>query len=82
MLANGLDVRGFRQERAHYGLIALGMTAEIVKRIGVAAFDNGIGLSGEFGHEASSAFSDRIRIAPVSGTRNHSGRWANSYSIS
>jgi hypothetical protein len=29
------------------------MKAEIVKGVGVAAFDDRIGLSGQFGHEAS-----------------------------
>ena len=75
MLADRLDVRGFGQERAHHGTIALGMQAEIVKGIGVAAFHNRIGLRGQFGHEASLVFfADRIRIAPVSGTRSQSGR--------
>ena len=82
VLADRLDVRGLGQERAHHGLVALGMEAEIVKGIGVAAFDDRIGFGGQFGHEASSAFADKIRIAPVSGTRSQSGRWASSYSIS
>jgi len=82
MLADRLDVRGFGQERAHNGPVVLGMRAEIMKRIGVAAFDNRIGLGGQFGHTASLGCRDRIRSAPVSGTRSQSGRWASSYSIS
>ena len=53
MLVDRLDLRGLGQERAHHGLVALGMQAEIVERIGVAAFDDRIGLGGQFGHEAS-----------------------------
>ena len=53
VLADRLDVRGFGQERAYHGLAALGMEAEIVKGIGVAAFDDRIGFRGQFGHEAS-----------------------------
>ena len=55
MLADRLDLGRFRQERAHHGPVALGMKAEIVKGIGVAAFDDRIGLGGQFGHEASLA---------------------------
>ena len=83
MLADRLDVRRFGQKRTHHGPAALGMKAEIVKGIGVAAFDNRIGFRGQFGHAASLVvFADKIRIAPVSGTRSQSGRWASSYSIS
>jgi hypothetical protein len=53
MLADRLDIRRLRQERAHHGFPALGVKAEIVERIGVAALDNRIGLRGKFGHEAS-----------------------------
>ena len=75
VLADRLDVRRFGQERAHHGPVALGMEAEIVKGIGVAAFHDRIGLRGQFGHEASLVlFADRIRSAPVSGTRSQSGR--------
>ena len=35
---------------------ALGMRAEIMERIGVAAFDDRIGLGGQFAHAASSVF--------------------------
>ena len=82
VLVDRLDLGGLRQERAHHGLVALGVQAEIVKRIGVAAFDDRIGLGGQFGHEASLVCWDRIRSIPVSGTRSQSGRWASSYSIS
>src|SRR5215210_4066611 len=82
VFADGFDIRGFRQERAHHVPATLGMQAEIVKWVGVATFHNRIGLRGKFAHEASPVFSDNIRIAPVSGTRSQSGRWANSYSIS
>ena len=81
MLADRLHIRSIRKERAHHVLTTLGMQPEIVKRIGVATFDDRIGLGGQFGHAASSV-SSKMRIAPVSGTRTHSGRCANSYSIS
>ena len=55
MLADRLDLRGLGQERAHHGFAALGVKAEIVKGIGVTAFDDRIGLGGQFGHEASFA---------------------------
>ena len=82
MLVDRIDLRGLRQERAHHGPVALGVQAEIVKRIGVAAFHDRIGLGGQFGHEASLVCRDKIRSTPVSGTRSQSGRWASSYSIS
>jgi hypothetical protein len=82
VLVDGVDLRGLRQERAHHGLVALGMKAEIMKGIGVAAFHDRIGLRGKFGHEASLGRGDNIRSIPVSGTRSHSGLWANSYSTS
>ena len=82
MLVDRLDLGGLRQERAHHGLVALGVKAEIVEGIGVAAFDDRIGLRGKFGHEASLVCWDKIRSIPVSGTRSQSGRWASSYSIS
>src|SRR3981081_2512888 len=82
MLVDRLDLRGLRQKRAHHGPVALGMQAEIVEWIGVAAFDNRIGLCGQFGHEASWLNGDNIRSIPVSGTLNQSGLWAISYSIS
>ena len=53
MLVDRIDLRRLRQERAHHGLVALGVKAEIMKGIGVAAFDNRVGLRGQFGHEAS-----------------------------
>ena len=82
VLADRLDVRGFGQERAHHGRLAFSVEAEIVERIGVAALDDRVGFRGQFGHEASVAFAEKIRIAPLSGTRSQSGRWASSYSIS
>ena len=74
VLADGIDLGGLGQERAHHGAVALGVQAEIVERIGMAAFDDRIGLGGQFGHEASLGCWDRIRSAPVSGTRSQSGR--------
>ncbi len=74
MLADRLDIRGFGQERAHDRLVALLVKAEIVERIGVTAFDDRIGLRGQFGHEASFACKDNIRSIPLSGTRSQSGR--------
>ena len=82
MLVDRVDLGGLRQERAHHGLAVLGMQAEVMKGIGVAAFHDRIGLCGQFGHEASLVRWDRIRSMPVSGTRSQSGRWASSYSIS
>ena len=46
VLADRLDVGSFRQKRAHDVVVAFGMHAEIVERVGVPAFDNGIGLCG------------------------------------
>ena len=57
----GLDIRRLGQERAHHVLVALGVQAEIVERVGVAALDDRIGLGGQFGHAASSGCCDRIR---------------------
>jgi len=74
VLADRLDPGRFGKERAYHGPVAFGMKAEIVKRIGVAAFYDRIGFGGQFGHAASLVFADRIRIAPVSGTRSQSGR--------
>ncbi len=74
MFADCLDVRCFGQERAHHVPAALGMKAEIAEGVGVAAFHDRIGLRGQFGHRASLVFADRIRIAPLSGTRSQSGR--------
>ena len=82
VLADRLDIGGLRQEGAHDVAVALGMQAEIMEGIGVAAFDDRIGLGGQFGHEASLGCWDRMRSAPVNGTRSQSGRWASSYSIS
>ena len=48
VLADRLDIGGFRQERAHDVVVALGVQAEIAERIGVAAFDDRIGLRGKF----------------------------------
>ena len=75
-------LRGLGQERAHDVLAAFGVQAEIMEGIGVAAFDDRIGLGGKFGHEASFGCCDSIRSIPVSGTRSQSGRCASSYSIS
>ena len=74
VLADGLDIGGLRQERAHDMMVALGVKSEIAERVGVAAFHDRIGLRGKFRHEASLLCSDRIRSAPVSGTRSQSGR--------
>ena len=82
MLADRLDIGGFRQERAHDVLAAFGVKAEIVERIGVVALDDRIGLGGKLGHEASRGCCDRIRSIPVSGMRSQSGRCDSSYSIS
>ena len=46
MLVNHIDCRGFRQEGANHGLIILLMAAEIVERVGVAAFDDGVSFRG------------------------------------
>ena len=46
MLADRLDIGGLRQERAHDVLVALGVQAEIVEGIGMAALDDRIGLGG------------------------------------
>ena len=62
--------------------VAFVMEAEILKGIGVTAFDDGIGLGRQFGHEVSLVCRDNIRSTPVSGTRSQSGRCASSYSIS
>src|ERR1700730_11623345 len=82
MLVDGVDLVGLRQERAHHGLAVFGMKAEIVERVGMPAFDDRIGLRGQFGHEASWGRGDKIRSIPFNGTRSHSGRWDNSYSTS
>ena len=81
VLADGVDIGRLRQERPHDGFVVLLVQAEVMKRIGMAAFHDGIGLCGQFRHEASICC-DRIRSAPVSGTRSQSGRCASSYSIS
>src|ERR1700759_2460201 len=80
MLADGLDIGGFGQEGAHHRPVALGMHAEIAERIGVATFDDRIGLGRQFTHYASPV--SRRRNRPTSGKRSHSGRCASSYSIS
>src|SRR5215470_4496398 len=76
MLADRLDPGGVGEERAHHGLAAFGVEAEIVKGIGVASLDDRIGLGTQFGHTVSLAGSDRIRSRPVKGMRSHAGRWA------
>ena len=48
VLADRLDIGGFRQERAHHIVVALGVKAEIAERVGVAAFHDRIGLRGKF----------------------------------
>ena len=46
MFADRLDIRGLRDEGAHHLVVALAVQAEIVKRIGMLAFDDRIGLGG------------------------------------
>ena len=82
VFADRLDISRFREERAHDFPVAFGVKAEIAERIGVAALDDRIGLGGKFGHAAASGCCERIRIIPVSGTRNQSGRCDSSYSTS
>ena len=77
-----LDVGSLRQEGADHGAVVLEMRPEIVERIGMTAFDNGIGFGRQRRHGESPAMSARIRRTPARGTRIHSGRWAISYSIS
>ena len=74
VLADRFDIRGLGQERAHHLAVPFGMEAEIVERIGVAAFDDRIGLGGKLGHEVSLMYWDNIRSIPVTGTRSQSGR--------
>ena len=82
VLADRLDIPRLGEERAHDLPVAFGVQAEIAERIGVAAFDDRIGLGGKFGHAAASGCCERIRMIPVSGTRNQSGRCDSSYSTS
>src|SRR6185312_9307013 len=82
MLADGLDIGCVGQEGAHHRLLALLVDAKVAEGIGVAAFDDRIGLGGQLIHRASLADSDRMRSRPASGVRSHSGRSASSYSIS
>jgi hypothetical protein len=82
VLADRLDIPRLGEERTHDLAVALGVQAEIAERIGVAAFDDRIGLGGKFGHAAASGCCERTRMIPVSGTRNQSGRCDSSYSTS
>ena len=82
VLADRLDIGGFRQESAHHALVAFGVEAKVVEGVGVAALDDRIGFGGQFGHAASCGCCARIRVIPVSGTLSESGRCASSYSIS
>ena len=82
VLADRIDIGGFREESAHHAPVSLGVEAEVVEGVGVPALDDRISLGGQFGHAASCGSCARIRNIPVSGTRSQSGRYASSYSIS
>ncbi len=53
MRVDGVYSLRFGQEGAHDGAAVLGVRAEIVKRIGMAAFQDRAGFGGKFGHAAS-----------------------------
>ena len=53
MLVDRFDLGSLGKEGAHHRPAAFVVEAEIVEGIGVAAFDDRIGLGGELGHEAS-----------------------------
>src|SRR5229473_7279658 len=82
MFADRLHIGSLWQKRAHDAAVAFGMKAEIMERIGVAAFDDRIGLGEQFGHEASFAGKDIIRSILINGARSQSGRCDSSYSMS
>src|SRR6516165_2003736 len=82
VLADRLDVGRLGEERAHDRPVALPMEAEVTERIGVAAFDDGIGFGRQFGHQVSLAGTDKIRSRAPKGTRSNSPRWFSPSSIS
>jgi hypothetical protein len=55
VLADRFDLRGLGQEGAHHRFVAVVVQAKVAERIGMAAFDDGIGLGGQLVHEASSS---------------------------
>src|SRR5207248_3051225 len=75
-----LDVGGVGQIDPHHVMAVLAMPAEIVKRVGMATMQDGVGFGGQIAHRV--APSCRMRSAPLSATRSQSGRCASSYSIS
>jgi hypothetical protein len=50
------------------------MQAEIMKRIGVPTFDDGIGFGRQRSHSCGTSLRLRIRQVPANGTRSQSGR--------
>ena len=50
---DSFHTRSVRQKRSHHVAVIFGMPAQIMKRIGMAAFDDGIGFCGK-GHGATS----------------------------
>src|SRR5262245_18314010 len=76
------DSLGIRKEDANDGRAIFDMRAEIAERIGMATFDHGIGFRRERAHCGVPSERERMRQAPASGTRSHTGRCASSYSIS
>ena len=82
MFTDCLDIGGLGQERTHHLAVALGVEAEIVKRVGMIALDDRVGLGRQLGHEASRDCCDKIRSIPVSAVRSQSGRYDSSYSTS
>ena len=71
-----------RQKGTNDRPIVFGVRAEIVERIRVTSFDDGVGFRRQSGHGVPPAICERICRTPVSGTRIQSGRCAISYSIS
>ena len=70
----------FRQKCAHDRSAAFGVGAKILKGIGVATFQDRIGLGTELRHAASRAGWDKIRTMRAATAGTASTRWASSVS--
>jgi hypothetical protein len=75
------DALGIRQEHAHDRMVVLGVRAEIVERVGIAACNDLTGADGKFAHDRTPR-SARMRSVPSSGICAQLGRLVTSYSIS